>query len=232
MLFTPRKGVFHDILKGDWLRATRSFFKPEQAATLVELSESERLRVWINEKKGNDGDTEHWPNGRIDVWINAKVLKSKYVCWRVCIMVHELVHALHFAGVDPEKNPVPDSETQGEFWKDLLERSVKKGKVKECAKEEVSPVAGCIFEGDCMWCLPEESETSPQIVSIPTVPEEKEYRNGSNCLYCSTKKQRATKHLDASPVCQRKYIKKYGITGRTIFKIHHAKRQRWFKQTQ
>ena len=95
----------------------------------------------------------------VKVCINKQVLMSRFVCWRLAVLLHELGHALHFfSNRVPINQVVPSHLHHGKCWKNTLYGAIKDDEDNEklmmFAGSLESPTEACVYGGPCPWCGP------------------------------------------------------------------------------
>ena len=179
----------------------------KNSAILLNLVETGKLKLQvINQKRQKEDGLTHYNRKRktLKVTIKDCVANSKFVCWRIAILAHELVHVLHLW---TSKKPVYEEDTHGEDWVEHMNRHLTRGGLRECAKKLVSPVASCIYKRYCTWCPPESEVVTERVYRLPDVLEVSPF--GGNCLFCFTG-DTAINHLKVSEECKNKYVDAYG----------------------
>lgn len=207
--------------------------KDEPAERLKKMYDSKDLQLTISnpKKTDNDGiaklyyDKDVYGKKYVYIDVTKKVMNSKYVCWRMSILLHELGHCLQFMDdkVTPKK-PVPAHEIHGDAWENELKKSVCRGKLKVFSFLERSPKAKCLFQRNCLWCSTKESRMSIDVKKLNQIPEESEF--GGSCLKCETHPVRLVPHIKKSETCLIRYIEKFGHDWQNIVQPKHAMLQR------
>ena len=232
ILATQDVSDLEEILKRDFDNLINNVLKPEKASFLSEqyIKGLLRLFVWMPSELGRDGETgDVYKEGvkYVDIQIEENVLKSGSVCWRMAVLLHELVHAIHlFSPEVSEGKLVKPDEHHGDCWEEIIQKHIKRGNLKICAALETSPEEGCQFQDVCQWCLPHRSVMN---IEWPLIPEESPY--GGVCLFCDTKAIRPLPHIKKSIECLQKYVTKYGLGYSIVVRLMHAKLKRRNKRT-
>ena len=216
----------------DFIYATRHIFKKDYSALLWKLVISGQLKFKVvSHKKQHDDGLTHFCSGdgenkrkAILVTMKDSVVKSRFVCWRLACLIHELVHVLHFWTAE---NPVLEGETHGECWENLVKETVRRGVIKVCAMQLVSPIPKCLYKKCCVWCSPNSGKVTRKVTrkvyKLPEVQEISTY--GGNCLFCFTEKKTII-HLRKSPECKEKYEAWYGPQYKSKIKTLNYKEKR------
>ena len=139
------------------------------------------------------------------VTIKKSVAESKYICWKMSVLLHELAHVLHYFNAD---NPILKEDIHGLDWMVKVKTAIHRGGLKKCAKEERSPHPSCLYKRNCIWCLPDGGNVQQnKQYDLPTQQEKNKVEG--NCLYCYTNDS-TIKHLKKSISCKEKYTRLYG----------------------
>ena len=216
-----------------FLCTKRYLLKPKQSAIVTKWHDSGRLKFYDWEppkEEDEDGRTvclfdEKTKEKYIEVYIRKSVVESRFVCWILSTILHELGHVLHY--LDPSvthDNTVPVIQVHGDCWENVLSISVNRGKLKQCAFLLHSPVAKCLYQGACIWCAPEDSAISKDVLLMPKLPEFDLY--GGICKFCDTKDKRPVSHMKKSSECAKKYKEMFGTTYSNIVRKHNGQLQR------
>ena len=111
----------HQKLLNDFKNVT-SHILLKNSAILLNLVETGKLKLQvINQKRQKEDGLTHYNRERktLKVTIKDCVANSKFVCWRIAILAHELVHVLHLW---TSKKPVYEEDTHGEDWVEHMNR--------------------------------------------------------------------------------------------------------------
>ena len=104
---------------------------------------------------------------------------SKFICWRMATLLHELSHVLHHFYTD-----VFEDEEHGEDWMIRFEEAICRGELKECAKKLKSPDPACLYKRRCVWCPPNgEKYSSREEFIFPKIHEKSSF--GGNCFFAN-----------------------------------------------
>ena len=83
---------------------------------------------------------------------DKEAISSKYIiCKRMTIILHELGHTLHYFN---NNRQILKGEEHGKELENMMTSAIRKGVLKECAKNLRSPSAKCIFKQECIVCIP------------------------------------------------------------------------------
>ena len=198
-------------LSSDFDNLRYNFFKKESADLLWKQCMSGNLKIVVDEKLDDDGETtfenldSNSESKKTTVKIKKSVADAVHVCWRMSILLHELLHALHYLGTEED---IFEDETHGDDWSEILIRATQRGGIKECAKKLVSPLPRCIYKRNCIWC-PDKGENVKrnEVYIVPKVLKKSKF--GGNCQFCFTE-DRLPIHLKRSASCKKEY---QGILG-------------------
>jgi hypothetical protein len=150
-----------DILESDFLKLLKFELNKKQALKLWGLyqSGSVKLSVWMPRSNDQDGLTKVFfceKKKIFDVYILDSVLKSKYSCWRMSILLHELAHVLQYdAPALKTARQVRMTPKHGYLWKKAVKTSIKEGKLKNNAFLIRSQQQSCLYSSSsekCEWC--------------------------------------------------------------------------------
>ena len=82
---------------------------------------------------------------------DKEAISSKYICKRMAIILHELGHTLHYFN---NNRQILKGEEHGKELKNMMTSAIRKGVLKECAKNLRSLSAKCIYKQECIVCTP------------------------------------------------------------------------------
>ena len=201
----PKLNVEHDLLN-----LTKHMMKPKYSAIVLEQLKQGNLKFSVSKTLKQDGLTRFGKTPpmtetkKCTVIIKKSVAMSKFICWRMATLLHELSHVLHHFHTD-----VFEDEEHGEDWMIRFKETICRGELKECAKKLESPDPACLYKRQrCVWCPPngEEYSSSEEFI-FPKMHEKSSF--GGNCFFCFTSDS-IIKHLNRSICCKNKYINIYG----------------------
>ena len=201
----PKSNVEHDLLN-----LTKYMMKPKYSAIVVQQWKLGNLKFSVSKTLKKDGLTRFGKTPpmtqtkKCTVIIKKSVAMSKFICWRMATLLHELSHVLHHFHTD-----VFEDEEHGEDWMIRFKEIICRGELKECAKKLESPDPACLYKRQrCVWCPPngEEYSSSEEFI-FPKMHEKSSF--GGNCFFCFTSDS-IIKHLNRSICCKNKYINIYG----------------------
>ena len=150
-----------DILESDFLKLLKFELNTKQALQLWRLyqSGSVKLCVWLPRFNDLDGLTKVFFSEKkkiFEVYILDSVLKSKYSCWRMSILLHELAHVLQYdAPALKSARQVERIGKHGYLWNKTVKTSIKEGKLKNNAFLIRSHRQSCLYSSSseqCEWC--------------------------------------------------------------------------------
>ena len=150
-----------DILESDFLKLLEFELNTKQALQLCGLyqSGSVKLCVWMPRSNDQDGLTKVFfceKKKIFEVYILDSVLKSKYSCWRMSILLHELAHVLQYdAPALKTAGQVRRTPKHGYLWKKAVKTSIKEGTLKNNAFLKRSQMQSCLYSSsseNCEWC--------------------------------------------------------------------------------
>ena len=194
-------------LASDFKNLLNNLFKKESADLLWSQCMLGNLKIVVDKKLvKEDGETtfEKLDNDseskKTTVKIKKSVADAVHVCWRMSILLHELLHALHYLCTEED---IFEDETHGDDWSELFLKATQRGGIKECAQKLVSPHPRCIYKRNCMWC-PDKGEnlTTNEVYTVPKVLKKSKF--GGNCQFCFTE-DRLPIHLRRSASCRKEY---------------------------
>ena len=193
----------------DFLNLAKNTVKDEYADMLVNQWIEGNLLFKTKSGLKNDGETSFQKRKtkvkKSTVTIKKSVAESKYICWKMSVLLHELAHVLHYFNAD---NPILKEDIHGLDWMVKVKTAIHRGGLKNCAKEERSPHPSCLYKRSCIWCLPDGGKLQEnKQYDLPTKQEKSKVEG--NCLYCYTNDS-TIKHLKKSISCQEKYRSLYG----------------------
>ena len=193
----------------DFLNLAKNTVKDEYADMLVNQWIEGNLLFKTKSGLKNDGETSFQKRKtkvkKSTVTIKKSVAESKYICWKMSVLLHELAHVLHYFNAD---NPILKEDIHGLDWMVKVKTAIHRGGLKKCAKEERSPHPSCLYKRNCIWCLPDGGKVQQnKQYDLPTQQEKNKVEG--NCLYCYTNDS-TIKHLKKSISCKEKYTRLYG----------------------
>ena len=195
----------------DFLNLAKNAVKDEYADMLVNQWKEGNLIFKTKPNLKNDGETSFQRRHsktkakKSTVTIKKSVAESKYICWKMSVLLHELAHVLHYFNAE---NPILKEDIHGLDWMVKVKTAIHRGGLKNCAKEERSPHPSCLYKRSCIWCLPDGGKLQQnKQYDLPTKQEKSKVEG--NCLYCYTNDS-TIKHLKKSISCQEKYRSLYG----------------------
>ena len=171
-------------------------------------------------EKFNDSESK-----KTTVKIKKSVADTVHVCWRMSILLHELLHALHFLSKEED---IFEDQTHGEDWRELFLKATQRGGIKECAQKLVSPLPRCIYKRNCIWCPAKgENVETNEVYTVPKVLKKSKF--GGNCQFCFTE-DRLPIHLRRSASCSKEYEGLLGSQYKNRAKILTYKDKRVMKR--
>ena len=193
----------------DFLNLAKNTVKDEYADMLVNQWIEGNLLFKTKSGLKNDGETSFQKRKtkvkKSTVTIKKSVAESKYICWKMSVLLHELAHVLHYFNAD---NPILKEDIHGLDWMVKVKTAIHRGGLKKCAKEERSSHPSCLYKRNCIWCLPDGGKVQQnKQYDLPTQQEKNKVEG--NCLYCYTNDS-TIKHLKKSISCKEKYRILYG----------------------
>ena len=150
-----------NIIYADFIKLLIFAVNPKQALQLWKLFQSGFVKfyVWKPCMGENDGLTKVFFSGKTkhyEVYILDTVLKSKYSCWRMSILLHELAHVLQYgAPVLKSARQVKRIGKHGQLWDKTVKTSIKEGQMKTNTFLKRSKMQGCLYSKTsekCGWC--------------------------------------------------------------------------------
>ena len=152
--------TLEELLDADFHKLLKHKVNHEQASQLWDLFHSETVKLYVWENTVDlDGLTKiSFIESKkcFDVYIEAQVLKSKYSCWRMSIVLHELMHVLqYFTPALKTAEQVKQIAEHGQLWKNTVETSIRKGRMKRDVIHRRSKIQRCLYSGSrkkCRWC--------------------------------------------------------------------------------
>ena len=214
----------------DFQNLTKYFFKKECSDFLWQKCMMGKLKIVVGKHLKDDGETSFDQDRKSGskkstVKIKKSVSESVHACWRMAILLHELLHAYHYLSTN---NNIFENETHGEEWRIIVQTATERGSIKECAKKLVSPIPRCIYHRHCVWCPSSDQKVSrDKVYSLPRVLEKSKF--GGNCEFCFTD-DRLMIHLKRSNSCNKKYSEKYGPRCKDLLQKLTQKEKRAMKR--
>ena len=151
-----------DILERDFVKLLKCELNKKEAMQLWALYQSGSVKLCVWEPRWPrclDGLTKVFFSGKkkiFEVYILDSVMKSKYSCWRMSILLHELAHVLQYdAPALKSARQVRRTPKHGNLWKKTVRTSIKEGKLKNNALLRRSQMQSCLYSSSsetCKWC--------------------------------------------------------------------------------
>ena len=150
-----------DLIYEDFVKLLIFEVNHKQAVHLWRLfkSGSVKLYLWFKKNPALDGLTKVFFSENkksFEVYIDSQVMKSKYSCWRMSILLHELAHVLQYDTPTLENaSQVDRIAKHGKLWKKTVESSVRDGEMKTNSFLRRSKTQSCLFRSSrqkCRFC--------------------------------------------------------------------------------
>ena len=199
----------------------------------------EKVQEWIrlndlvitvsDSKSGTDGDCFLYFDNKkksMKITLTKKVMRSKFICWRLSILLHEICHFLQFRKEEVTKdNLIPEHEHHGLAWRQIVQESISRGNLKDSAFLERSTKPKCLFSRHCKWCSTKNSRMSVSVEKLYQPPKVTKFKGV--CEFCDAPGAiRLIPHIQSSQSCFESYNLEYGVNWHGVTKSNHAILQR------
>ena len=221
-----------ECLKKDFDIVVKCLLKDEPKKKVQKWLMSKELELDVSDSKNNrnDGDCYLYFDKKkkksIKIAMTKKVMNTKFICWRMSILIHEIGYFLQFMeGSVTKDNLIPEHEHHGGAWANILKESVSRSKLKISAFAERSSKAKCLFSKHCKWCSTKSSRMSVDVEKL--YESAKVSKFGRICKHCEAPDAiRLLPHIQNSEHCLEQYKLEYGDNWQSVVQPNHAILQR------